>query len=597
MPTATPATGSVRWSFDGHATFVSQGDAGPGTVPPEAAGFVAGAPLAPLTPYDTFSSAPLLSGNAGETSLLATATWYGRSFDASAVFGAGFVRGSVSNAIYWGEQPLPALDPHVGAQQLPYAVSFPTHAGGDDGTAFAGSVVRGSIASKDGAYVLRGGWFDLAQTDGFVFAQPALQSAVPALAVLPPESLGDGVPALAAWSPSDPVYPLHGIDLHAQHGGASYEAADATLPSLPGTSARILLGSAVFDREGTRISAEALHLWTGGALVPTTVLFGQGSLVATAQGMLPATLLGGQRQTIVGIRGAFRLRPGLDAVVEYGRATYAAQKVAEPGTGKPGNYYHGGLTRALGRTSVALDVYRNEPYYAAAILPYGAPENVWAVAWSWPGQWLKSNYQLVANAPVNIDRQGYRVKLTRGGRVLEVRAAYANFGQIEPISLGNARATGFVDGFFLPQQGAFATLGRQRQYALWSTWHAPGADLVLDYAEDTMRRAAAPPHPEDLVSYDTPQFSVYATRKLGRSALFALGVARYGMRGSFGQADTNVDFAQRVAFAGAQFRESAGLATLVTLRRSTFAGLPSQPGGPAPNFAGTLLVVEQRISR
>ena len=59
-----PRPGSIRWSIDAHTTFVTQGASGPGTRPVEAAGFAAGDPLSPQTPYDVFSSAPLVPGNA-----------------------------------------------------------------------------------------------------------------------------------------------------------------------------------------------------------------------------------------------------------------------------------------------------------------------------------------------------------------------------------------------------------------------------------------------------------------------------------------------------------------------------------------------------
>jgi len=164
-----------------------------------------------------------------------------------------------------------------------------------------------------------------------------------------------------------------------------------------------------------------------------------------------------------------------------------------------------------------------------------------------------------------------------------------------PITIANAQQTGFVDGFFLPQQDAAATLGRQRQYALWTTWHAGVADLVVDYTEDTMHRAAVPLSPQDLVSYDTPEYSVYASRRAGKAALVSAGYARYGMRGSFGQPYTNIDFAQRIWFAGAELQQSRTLATLISLHRSIFGGLPSQLGGPSPDFGGTLVLVEQRL--
>ncbi len=588
--------GSIRTTLDAHATFISQSAAGPGLQPLEGPGFAAGSPLSPLTPYETFSSAPMVPGNAAESALLVTPTYYGRGFKASATFAAQLVTGSVTNAAYWGESLIPTLNPHIGAQHLPYGIVFPTHAGADDATGFVASVLGGSIASPDGKLRLRAGWFDLAQTDRFVFTQPAYTSVIPALAVAPAESLGDGPPSADWWSAANGAYPLHGVDLSAKSGLFSAELSDATLPSLPGTAARLTMGSFVVDRgEGTRFSAQVLHLATGGAPVPTTILFGVGTLLPSPQGPLPATTIGGQTETMFGLRAAGHVRRGLDGVVEYGHSTYAAQNVALPGTGQPGNYYHAGLTASRGRASIALDWYRNEPYYATAILPYGIAENVWSVAWSWPGQWLKSNYQLIDNTPANVDRQGYRVKYRLTGGPVEVRAAYGNFGQIVPISLTNAQQTGFIDGFFLPQADANATLGRQRQYALWTTWHAGFADLTVDYTEDTMHRAALATAPQDLVSYDTPEYSVYATRKLNPSVLVAAGYARYGMRGSFGQPYTNIDFAQHEWFGGAQFRESRALSTLVTVRRAWFNGIPAQLGGTSPDFAATLVLIEQRL--
>jgi hypothetical protein len=588
--------GAIRTTVDGHLTFVSQSASGPGTQPIEGPGFAAGAPLAPLTPYDTFSSGPTVPGNAGESALVVTPTYYGRAFDASLTFGAQLVTGSITNATYWGESLLPPLNPHLGAQQLPYAVTFPTHAGSDDGSGFVGSILGGSIATRDGKVRLRAGWFDLMQTDGFVFTQPAFTSVVPSLAVAPAESLGNGAPTADWWALASPAYPLHGLDLTARTGLASVELSDATLPSLPGTGARLTMGSVVVDHgEGTRYSAQVLHLATGGALVPTTILFGVGALVPSPQGPLPATTIGGQSENSFGLRAAFHALRNVDAVTEFGHSTYAAQNVALPGTGRPGSYLHAGVTYGLGRASLTLDWYRNDPYYATAILPYGIPENVWSVAWSWPGQWLKSNYQLINNAPVNVDRQGYRFSYRLGKGPLELRAAYANFGEIVPITITNAMQTGFVDGFFLPEPDAAATLGRQRQYAFWATWHAGIADVTVDYTEDTMQRAALAASPQDLVSYDTPEYSVYASRRIASGALVAAGYARYGMRGSFGQPFTNIDFAQHVWFGGAEFRQSAALSTLITLRRAWFNGIPSQPGAPPPDFTGTLILIEQRL--
>jgi hypothetical protein len=313
---------------------------------------------------------------------------------------------------------------------------------------------------------------------------------------------------------------------------------------------------AIDHGEGTRYAAMLLHVWTGGLPVGATVLFGAGGgLVPSPQGPLPSTTIGGQRQTIAGASAAFHAGAHLDGIAEYGRSTYDAQDVAVPGSGRPGAYYHVGATRTAGGASASLDLYRNESYYATALLPYGVPENVWSVAWSWPGQWLKSNYQLISDAPANVDRQGYRVRYRRTTHAIDVRGAYANFGEIDPISVANARRTGFV----------------------------------------AMRRPAAPGHPEDHVSFDTPEYVLTASRTLRSHVVASLGFARYAMRGSFAQGYTNVDFRQRTGIAGIQWATSLRAATLVSLRRTAFDGLPAALGDPRPDFVNTLATVEERI--
>ncbi len=596
-PTPGPRPGTIRLTGSAHVTFLSSSAAGPGVTAAEAAGFAGGSPLSPLTPYDTFSSAPLINGNGGESALYLIPTYSGKTFDAGLMLGAGAVAGSVTTTTFWGEPLFPALNPHLGAQTLPYRITFPAHAGGDDGNAFAASVLSGSLASKDGAFVLRGGWFDLAQSDAFVFTQPAAQNAIPSIGFATAETLGEGAPNLDSWTPGSAVLPLHGIDAVGKHGLATLEVTDATLPSLPGTGARLTFGSLAIDHgEGTRYSFDLAHVSTGGEPVATTVLFGIGAIIATPQGPLPSTTVGGQQQTILGARAAFHVTPALDAVLEYGRSRYGAQAVAEPGTGHPGTYEHAGLAHPFGPASVGLDVYRNDPYYATAILPYGIPENVWSIAWSWPGQWLKSNYQLIDNSPVNVDRQGYRVHAQTKTPALDLRVSFANFGEIVPITLTNAQQTGFIDGFFLPQPDAAATFGHQHQYALYANWQAPFANVSFDYAEDTMNRPGSPGNPQDLVSYDTPEYVLAATRRIGRSLVANAGYGRYAMRGSFAQPYTNVDFVQHVGMAGFEWRWTSRASTLISARRSAFAGLPPAPLDPSPNFTATVLTLEQRYA-
>ena len=588
--------------FEGHSTFISDGTSGPGTMPVEGAGFAGGSPLSPLTPYDTFSSAPLVPGNADESALYVRPTYYGAAFDATVDVGLGYVRGSATNAAYWGENLFATLNPHLGLRGIPLGIVFPTHPGADDVTGVRASVLGGTVASKDGNFVGRVGYFDLRQGDAFVFAQPALTSANPAVGFATPESLGDGAPALDSWGTSSGVLQLDGVDFTAKHGLAQIEYSDATLPSLPGVGQRLSLGSVVIDHgEGTRYSVDYLHVWTGGALVPTTILFGENAkTLVSSQGPLPTSEVGGQSETMFGLRGAFHVTSYLDGLAEYGHANYDADQVAEPGTSRPGNYYHLGVSHASTRGSfsyaAALDAYRNEPYYATAILPYGVAENVWAVAWSWPGQWLKSNYQLINNAPANVNREGYRLKYSFKQNEFDVRLQYGSFTQIEPITLANALRTGFVDGFFLPEEaGDEPSLGRQHQYGLFAAFHPAFGDFTIDYDEDTMDRPADVGHPADHVSYDAPSYVLGYSRSLSKRVLISGSYGRYAMHGSFGQGFTNIDYGQRVYQAGTQLAETPLTNTLLTVRRSIFGGIPAALGDPSPNFTGTLFIIEQRV--
>ncbi|MGH7684155.1 MAG: hypothetical protein ACREMT_07420, partial [Vulcanimicrobiaceae bacterium] len=548
---------------DAHSTFISEGTRGPGIVPPEGPGFAAGSPFSPLTPYEVFSSAPFTPGNAVESAVYFMPQYDGPLFRASLTFGAGYVTGSTTTASYWGESLFATLNPHLGSQLLPYRIVFPTHAGQDDGSAFVASILSGSIATRDGNASLQAGWFNLHQSDGFVFTQPALTSVPPEIAFATPETLGSGPPNLDWWQSTN-VLPLHGIDGFFKRGIATLELADATLPSLPETSARLEMASLAIDHgEGTRYSADVLHVVTGGKPLAETVLYGSNpTIFVTPQGWLPVSTIGGQRQWIVGFRGAFHVSPSVDGVAEYGHSTYGVDGANEAA----GNYYHAGATKNVRRASFGADVYRNEPYYAQTLLPYGAPENQWSIAWSWPGQWLKSNYQLINDFPVNIDRQGYRLTYALHGGSLEMKAVWGQFAQIAPITISNAMRPGFVDGFFLPQLDVNATLGRQQQYGLWTAWHSPLGDVALDYVNDAMRRPAAVSAPQDFVNYDAPEYVLSLSRKLGAATLGSVSYGRYAMRGSFAQTFTNVDFAERMVVTGVEVQQSRTTAALLSVR-------------------------------
>jgi hypothetical protein len=241
-PTASARPLGLHTSADLSATYLDSATHGPGQNGPEAAGFIAGSPLAPNTPYDLFSSAPDVPGISGVARLLGTVDYGFKRFDASVSGGFGFVDGSVTNAAYWGESLFPTLNPHLGSGALPYRIAFPTHAGGDDAEAFRASITGGSLATADGALRVRAGYLDLAQTDRFVFAQPALTSVNPAIAFAPAESLTNGVATLASWQPDATQLPLLGLDAVGRHGDATLELTSSALPSLPGESARLTLG-------------------------------------------------------------------------------------------------------------------------------------------------------------------------------------------------------------------------------------------------------------------------------------------------------------------------------------------------------------------
>ncbi len=599
LPSASPAE-NLGWtnSLDGFGSLVDQATDGRGIQPPEGPGFASGNPLSPMTPYDTFSSAPNTPGVAGIAQFVLTTQYSGRRFEASLQSGLGYVDGSITNGAYWSESLLPTLNPHVGSQALPYSITFPTHAGQDDGTNTRGSILQGSVGAHDGAWQLRGGWFDLDQNDRFVFVQPPLTNVSPSLLAQAAESLGNGSPTLAGWLSQVSGLPLQGVDLTLHEKSTTFEMTNAALPSLPGTSARISLGSIVLDRgKGTRFSADVLHVATSGDAIATTTLFGEDpKLHSGPQGELPTSTLGGQEQTIAGLRGAFHWTASYDGVVEVGRAWYDAQQVVAPGSSQPGGYYHILLSHTARRTTTAIEAFRFEPRYATAILPYGAPENVWSVAWSWPGVWLKSNYQLADNTTVGANRQGYRLRYALNGGPLEIHAAYGAYQQIEQATTNNVTQTGFVEGFFLPQQLGAGTLGRTHQYAAWIGWHPRVGDITLDYVDDTMHRDFLIGAPQDAVSLVVPQVLLTVSRSLSKSAIASVGYGRYAMRGSWAQGSlTNVDYGQDVWFAGAQLAESTHATVLLQVRSSAFSGLPSIIGGPSPNYHGTMLIVEQRF--
>lgn len=595
-PSPTPLAGSVTWKIDGQQLFIDSQTGGPGISPPEGSGFATGAPLAPNTPYDTWSSAPQVPGLAGILQYRATPQYNGRHISISLDLGLGFVTGSVTNAAYWGENLLPTYNPHLGNTALPYAIVFPTNANGDRTDAFRASVLTGTIGAPDGSWAAKGGYFDLTQTDRFVFIQPAFTSVTPSLGIAPSESIGNGAPALAWWPTPDPGLPLLGLDFTARRGIASAELTQALLPALPGTQARVSMGSAVVDHgEGTRYTAQISHITTSGASISTTTMFGaDATTVPGPQGNLPVSTIGWQNATIVGASVSFHATRAIDATIELGRQWYDAKNVIEPGSQRAGGFYHLALTQKNRRATTTIEAFRFEPRYATTILPYGIPENIWSSAWSWPGPWLKSTYQVNDNSAFGINRQGLSVKYALDGGPFELHARVMRDEQIEESTLSNVHQTGFVEGFFLPQIDGFGTRGEQSQYAAWIAWHPNFGTLTLDYVVDVEHRAAATSHPEDLVDYAAPQAMLTYSRRLSQSAIVAGGYGYYAMKGTW--ATTPLNYGEGTYFIGAELQESKQGGLFVQLRHNSFGGTPSSIQGPSPDFGANLLVLEQRVS-
>ena len=594
-PTPRPLGSHVRTNAS--LLYIGQSSSGPGVTGPESAGFVSGSPLSPNTPYDLFSSAPQVNGISGLGQLVTTANFATKAFDFNLTGGFGSAHGSITNATYWGENLLPTLNPHLGSQAMPYAVTFPTHAGQDAATATRTSILAGGAGTADGNLTVRAGWLDLAQTDRFVFAQPALTNLNPAIAYAPAETLASGVAGLDSWQPYSSALPVQGVDLVAKRKTATLELTNAALPSLPGESARLSAMSLVFDRgEGTRFSGEAIHVATAGTPFTTTVPFGLNpAFGAYPQGILPTSRLSGQRETLAGLRAAFHALPalGIDSVIEVGRAWYDAQPVVRPGTSAPGGYYHAGLTQTHGRATASIDFYRMEARYATIILPYGVPENQWSVAFAWPGQWLKSNYQLIDNSVLGVNRQGYRLRYYVDRGPLEIHLEYTDVHQIEAETVTSSQQSGFIDGYFLPQTTGAATFGRQKRTALWLAWHPRVGDFSLDVVDDTEFRPFVATHPEDRVSYEVPQAIATFSRHLSPNIVVATGIGRYAMKGAFAEP---LDFAQRLYFVGVEAVQTPRSSILVSFRRTAFNGQTTFPLAPdPPDYTASTLIVEQRL--
>jgi hypothetical protein len=566
--------------------------AGPGVLPPEGPGFIAGSPLAPQTPYDFLTTVPTVNGIGASVQLLGTANYTAGALRLSAGYGFQILGGSANTIGYWNEPFFPSLNPHFSGARLALPVAFTTHAGQDDTSGIVAAVTDVHIVSSRGGWAVNAGWIAPAQTLRFVFAPPPNVVAPLAILQVLPETLGPGAPTLDTWNAIAPAIPMQGVEAVKSFGTATLALDAAALPALPGTAVRMSSVSLINNRgDGNLFGMQYLHANESGIPILAGVLFGESPMLdPNAQGNLPTSILRSQQQTLVGVSQALHHKRD-HGLVEIGRSWYAATPVPIA-DGVTGGYYHVQYAHDFNAGTFTLDWYRFEPHYAQTVLPYGTPGNIWSVAWSWPGVWLKSTYQLVDNTIVGINREGFRGKWSEKTGAFEYTVEAAHYRQVEPETVANALREGFVDGFFLPQP-TNGSLGTESQLAGFVTWHARFADVTADLDDDVFHRPS--PVARDYVSYDVPQYVLAATKTLTPSVVVSAGLARYGMNGSWATFDRNVAVAQRQFFAGGQVKLDARNTLMIAARRLLTTG-PAPTTPFSSDMTANLLIVEDRFS-
>lgn len=603
---AKPASTSSRLEIHGlvFSLFLNERTGGPGTQPPQGDSFAAGGVESPLSPYDPFTSAPLVPGTVWQNQGVLDFSWRRRGATLSARLGLSNASGGATAAAFWAEPLLPGINPHIGPASLDLPIRFPTRSADDPGRGDGVKLLRAAVGANDDRWLVQGGWFSLAHTNSFVLAAPPSPSVIPSLGITTSESLGDGPPQLDDWSAAPATLFFRGFSTLYRSGSVTAEAADAALPAPGGTPARVL--TFVYDNTDGKsrdVSIQVAKVFTGGDPINATVLFGANpDVLISPQGALPSSFLFGQRESMVGVHWQGTVSSSLSGSIDVAHSLYFADGSIR-GQTNAGGYYHVSLLWGSDTGSATIHWYRFEPTYATLVLPYGVPENQWNVAYSWPGPWLKSTYQLVDNSVLGVNREGPVLRLARKTERVDVRASYGSFRQIEPLTIEKGTRTGFVEGFFLPQLDATAaTLGRQKRAAAYVQWSPQPGSLSVDFVDDQLHRDGGPGRPLDAVSYDNPQIVLTASKRFGKTALLVAGWARYGMRGTWADgARTNVDYSMRETFFGSQVAQSKRAQAMVHLRNVRFSGLPifNFVGGanlPPPDFHGTLLLLEQRYS-
>ncbi len=593
-PSAEPKRLQVK--IESYTSAINQQLVGPGTVPPQGAGFALGSPVAPGTPYDMFTRSPLVTGEGIHQAFTLTPTYaVDDKLDFSMTGGYGTVGGSGNVAAYWGDSMMPTLNPHLGMRVVTIPPAFPTHNGGDAVQGSRMSILNGSFSMHDGSGAFNVGWFDPHQTVPFVFAIPPWTNSPAQLMPTLREQLGEASPG-ADIGIKPQILPLLGYDAWAKvTKNATLELMSASLPASPAAPARTNSASLIVTNGNQIAYTGEIASLTQAGPIAAPVLFGTAATpFASAQGTYWTSTLFGQRMVVAGVGATF---PAFDSDLELrgGLSCYAANGAAVGSSNcTTGTYWYGRIHHGFRDFDLGLELFRFSAQYAPAILPYGQLENVWSIAYA-PRSWFDNMYQFVDNSRFGSNRQGIRATSNFLVGKVEVRLAGGIYGQIQPYDAAHATIAGFVEPYFTPQlTAAGGTLGTERHFDASLAWHPKFGDIRFDFTNMTMFRAATPGNPSESISMNYPAYVLGVSRQLSSRILGAAGVGRFAVDGSYDNiGPKNADLVENMIFVGAEYRSNATSEYHLQYRMYNVYGSPTTFAGPSPNFHGPQIIFEQ----
>ncbi len=605
-PTASPKLKRLTFTAQGFLSATNQQFVGPGTVPPEGAGFATRAQgasaLAPSSPYDYASGEPLTTGfGFSEGIRIRPAYQFSPKYRVGVTIDYGTVSGSGNVVNYWGEPLVSQLNPNLGQRQISVPPAFTTHNGQDPVKGGILGIENATIESVDGNTQLRAGWINLRQGEDYVFKAPNVTNEAGSAAWVLPGTVSDGSPSIDAYGTTDPTFRLHGIDFYYKHDIDSVELTDADLPTLPGTPARVTSASFKIDHgEGLTYGAQVTHVVTGGAPVLAQVLYGgigvPGFTVPAPQGPVPFSLLGGQRNTLFGASASVPLGFSTDVTAKFGYSDYAADGTVFNANTTQGGYYYAKLHHGFSAFDLSAEAVRFEATYAPTQIPYGTLENIFSAQWAYPHNVAPGYYSLADTSMVGPNRQGFRLSGTTELAGVEVRLAYGSYDQIQAYTGANAYQPGFVEPFFTPQLNGFAGLGREQRTAANFAFHPKIFDVSLDFTDAVITRSSL--NPGDAVAMEVPAANLTFSRMLNPRLFADIGAGRYALYGSYANSGpANVDLAQNVVYAGIEYASNPKQVYHLQYRLYSTRGSAAGIFGPSdPAFHGPQLLLEQRFS-